>query len=279
MNVLVCVKRVPQTGGRILLATDGRSIDTKFLGFTISPHEECGVEEAVRIVEAHGGASAALTLGPAEAEEQLRDAMALGIDRAIHLVTEGGEWDPVSTAAAIAEAIALQEAANGPFDLVIFGNEAADTGDYQVGIRVAVALGRPVINGIKGLALGDGRAHAKREAPGGGWELYDLPLPAIVGVKEGLNLPRYPSVPGRLRAKRKEVERIELGGSPSGALGLGAGEDVAIEGVGVGAVPGPTMLGLRLPAEERSAAEILGHGADAAPAVVDLLRQLGLVAR
>ncbi|MBI3750831.1 MAG: electron transfer flavoprotein subunit beta/FixA family protein [Chloroflexi bacterium] len=277
MNVLVCVKRVPQTGGRMVLAPDGRSIDTRFLGFTISPHEECGVEEAVRVVEAHGGMSAVLTLGPAEAEDQLRDAMAIGIDRAILLETSGGEWDPVSTAAAIAEAIQVQEAANGAFDLVIFGNEAADTGDYQVGIRVAVALGRPVINGIKGLTLTDGVAHARREAGGGGWETYALPLPAVIGVKEGLNLPRYPSVPGRLRAKRKEIERVALGGSPAGALGLGAGEDAAVEGTGVGAVPGPTMVGLRLPAEERTAATVIGHGADAAPAVVDLLLQLGLV--
>ncbi len=281
MNVLVCVKRVPQTGGRIVLTPDGRAIDTRFLGFTISPHEECGVEEAVRIVEAHGGSSAVLTLGPAEAEEQLRDAMALGIDRAILLETDGSEWDPVSTAAAIADAISAQEAVNGPFDLVIFGNEAADTGDYQVGIRVAVALGRPVVNGVKSLTLGEGVAHARREAVGGGWEAYALPLPAVVGVKEGLNLPRYPSVPGRLRAKRKEVERVGLGSSPAGALGLGAGEDATARGSDgrPELIPGPTMLGLRLPAEERSAATILGHGPEAAPSVVDLLVQLGLVGR
>jgi electron transfer flavoprotein beta subunit len=276
VNVLVCVKRVPQTGGRIVLTADGRAIDTRFLGFTISPHEECGVEEAVRIVEVQGGSSTVLTLGPPEAEEQLRDAMALGIDRAV-LLEAMGEWDPVSTAAAITEAIQAQEAANGQFDLILFGNEAADTGDFQVGIRVAVALERPVINGIKGLALGDGVARARREAGGGAWETYELPLPAVVGVKEGLNLPRYPSVPGRLRAKRKEVERVALGASPAGALGLGAGEDAAVDGPGAGAVPGPTMLGLRLPAEERTAAAVLGHGPEAATAVVDLLQQLGLI--
>jgi electron transfer flavoprotein beta subunit len=276
MNVLVCIKRVPQTGGRIVLTSDSQAIDTRFLGFTISPHEECGVEEAVRIVEGQGGSSTVLTLGPAEAEDQLRDAMALGIDRAILLETDGSEWDPVSVAAAIAETIEAQETANGPFDLIVFGNEAADTGDYQVGIRVAVALGRPVINGIKGLTVGDGVAVARREAPGGGWETYELPMPAIVGVKEGLNLPRYPSVPGRLRAKRKDVERIALGSSPAGGAGLGAGGAEA--GLG-SAIPGPTKLGLRLPAEERTAAEILGQGADAAPAVVDLLERIGVLAR
>jgi electron transfer flavoprotein beta subunit len=278
VNVLVCVKRVPQTGGRIVLTSDGQSIDTRFLGHTISPHEECGVEEAVRIVEKEGGSSAVLTLGPPEAEDQLRDAMAIGIDRAILLETDGGEWDPVSTAGVIAETIETQEAANGTFDLILLGNEAADTGDFQVGVRIAVDLGRPVINGVKDIWFDDGRrtAFARREAPGGGWETYELPLPAVLGVKEGLNLPRYPSVPGRLRAKKKEVERIAVGGSPAGALGLGAGEDAAGT---ASAVPGPTKLGLRLPAEERTAAEVLGEGPEAAPAVVDLLQRIGLLSR
>ncbi len=278
MNILVCVKRVPQTGGRIVLTGDGQAIDTRFLGATISPHEECGVEEAVRIVEKEGGSSAVLTLGPAEAEEQLRDAMAIGIDRAILLENAGGEWDPVSTAGVIAETIETQEAANGQFDLVFFGNEAADTGDFQVGVRVAVALGRPIINGIKEVWFSDDRrtVMARREAPGGGWETYELPLPAVLGVKEGLNLPRYPSVPGRLRAKKKEVERIALGASPSGALGLGAGEDAASTD---SAIPGPTMQRLRLPAEEKTQAEVIGEGAAAAPAVVDLLEKLGILAR
>ena len=192
--------------------------------------------------------------------------------------TEGGEWDPVSTAGVIAETIEAQEAANGPFDLIFFGNEAADTGDYQVGVRVAVALGRPVINGIKEIWFRDDRraVFARREAPGGGWETFELPLPAVLGVKEGLNLPRYPSVPGRLRARKKDVERVALGSSPSGALGLGAGEDAAYQ---ASTVPGPTKLGLRLPAEERTAAEVIGHGPEAAPAIVDLLERIGVLAK
>jgi electron transfer flavoprotein beta subunit len=278
VNILVCVKRVPQTGGRIVLTADGQAIDTKFLGHTVSPHEECGVEEAVRIVEKEGGSSAVLTLGPPAAEEQVRDAMAIGIDRAILLETDGTEWDPVSTAGVIAETIEAQEAVNGEFDLILFGNEAADTGDYQVGVRVATALGRPIINGIKEIWFSDSRREvfARREAPGGGWETYDLPLPAVLGVKEGLNLPRYPSVPGRLRARKKEVERVALGASPVGALGLGAGEDAAGTD---SAIPGPTKRRLRLPAEERTQAEVIGHGPEAAPAVVDLLQRIGVLAR
>jgi electron transfer flavoprotein beta subunit len=257
MNILVCVKRVPATGGRILLTDDGSEIDTRHLGFTISPHEECAVEEAVRIVEAQGGSSVVLTLGPAAAEDQLRDAMAIGIDRAILLETDGRDWDPVATASAIADAIRAQEAANGPFDLILFGNESADSGGFQVGIRVAAALGRPCVTGAKGLRLGDGSATVRREAPGGGSESFELPLPAIVTVKEGINLPRYPSVPGRLRARKKEIERS----TPAWRAG------------------GLEKIVLRLPQTETIAAEVLGQGPDAAPVVVDLLARLGLLER
>ena len=133
MRILVCVKRVPITGGKIVLTDDEQAIRTLHLGFTISPHEECGVEEAVRIVEAQGGESVVLTLGPPEAEEQLRECLAIGADRAIHLVTDEQEWDAQATAAAIVEAVRAEQ----PFDLIVFGNESADAGGYQVGIRVA----------------------------------------------------------------------------------------------------------------------------------------------
>jgi electron transfer flavoprotein beta subunit len=256
VEILVCVKRVPATGGRIVLTPDSQEIDTRYLGFTISPHEECAVEEAVRIVEAQGGSSTALTLGPAAAEEQLRDAMAVGIDRAILLETDGREFDPIATSTAIVETVRAEEANHGPFDLILFGNEAADTGDFQVAIRAAVSLGRPVITGIKSLSLRDGVAFARRDATGGGSETWEVPLPAVISVKEGLNLPRYPSVPGRLRARRREIERIEPAWSSNGTA----------------------KLGLRLPEDDGSQVEILGRGPDAAPAVVDVLARLGLLA-
>jgi electron transfer flavoprotein beta subunit len=256
MNVLVCVKRVPATAGKITLTADEQAIDTRYLGFTVSPHEECAVEEAVQLIETHGGTSTVLTLGPDESADQLREAMAVGIDRAIHLVTDGGEWNAIATADAITDAIRSREAADGPFDLVLLGNEAADTGDYQVGVRIAVALDRPCVSGIKALEVRDDAIVARREAAAGGWEVYEVPRPAIVTVKEGINLPRYPSVPGRLRARKKEVDRVDLardGGAPS-------------------------MIRLRVPVEQDSAVEILGEGPEAAPRVVDVLRRLGLIA-
>ena len=265
MNVLVCVKRVPETGGRVTLTADAREIETRYLGFTVSPHEECATEEAVRLIEANGGSSTVLTLGPEAAADQLRSAMAIGIDRAILLQTDGQDWDPVSTAAAIVDAIRAEAAAGVTYDLLLFGNEAADSGDFQVAIRVALALDLPCVNGVKSLVVSDGVATARREA-GGGWEVFEVPLPAVVAVREGINLPRYPSVPGRLRAKKKEIETSILAPATVGSA-VAAG------------VAGPEKIRLRLPAEVEGRVEILGNGADAASAVVDLLERIGVLSR
>src|SRR2546430_13266188 len=205
----------------MVLAPDRKALETRHLGFTISPHEECGVEEAVRIVEGGGagsGESVVLTLGPPEALEQLRDAMALGIDRAIHLQTDGSEWDGESTATAIVEAIRADEA-SGAFDLIFFGNESADAGGYQVGLRVAHALGRPCATGLKGVKV-EGSSVRCEQDTGAGRDVYVLPLPAVVTGKEGLNLPRYPSAPGRIRAARKPVRTLKSPPRPEAPLRL-----------------------------------------------------------
>jgi len=248
VRILCAVKRVPITGGRIVLTEDEQAIQTRHLGFTISPHEECGVEEAVRIVEAQGGEVAVLTLGPPEAEDQLRECMALGADRAIHLVS-AEEWDAQATAAAIVEALRDEE----PFDLYVFGNESADAGGYQVGIRVAYQLGLPVVTGLKGLSIEGGRARCEQEVPGGR-DVYDVPLPALVTVKEGLNLPRYPSVPAKLRAKSKPVAARTVE-RPAARL---------------------EKVRLVVPGGQGKEAEVLGSGADAAPRVVEVMQELGV---
>src|SRR5262249_12489426 len=162
--------------------------------------------------------------------------LAMGADRAILLVSEE-EPDPQATARAIVDAIEADEGENGPFDLIVFGNESGDAGNYQVGIRVAWALARPVVTGLKGMSLQDGTRRAEQEVPGGR-DVYLLPLPAVATVKEGLNLPRYPSVPAKLRARKKPVAQHR-----------------------------PTLHGARLeklrlalPADQGGQARILGHG-------------------
>ena len=255
MRILVCVKRVPLTGGKMVLTEDEQALETRHLGFTISPHEECGVEEAVRLVEQFGGSVTVLTLGPPEAEEQVRDMLAVGADRGLLLVNDGNEeWDPQGTAAAIVSAIEADRASSGEdFDLIVFGNESADSGGYQVGIRVAHALGLPVVTGLKGLSVGDGRARCEQEVQGGR-DVYVVPLPAVVSVLEGINLPRYPSVPAKLRARAKPVEKS----TPSR--------------------PEPRLEKLRLvvPPGQGKQAEVLGQGPEAAPKVVEIMRELGV---
>jgi electron transfer flavoprotein beta subunit len=254
MNILVCIKRVPDIGAKVELTEDRRAIVTRNLGFTISPHEECAVEEAVQRVEKDGGVSTVLTLGPAGAEEQLRDSLARGVERGVLLEVEDKEWDPGETAQAVVEAIRTGERQGEPYDLLLFGNEAADTGDFQVGVRVAHALGLPCVTGIKDLEISGGKAVCKREVEAG-WEVYEVPLPAVITVKEGINLPRYPSLRGTMKAKKKPVDRSRP--ERTGAA--------------------LRMQELRHPPEQGKQVEMLGRGAEAAPKVVELLRSLEVI--
>ena len=256
MRILVCVKRVPAPGAQISVTADEQDVDTTHLGFAMSPHEECGVEGAVQLVEQHGGESTVLTLGPPEAEEQVRYAASIGVNKAVLLTTDGSAWDPQRTARAIAKAVASIEAVDGAFDLILFGNESADAGGFQVGVRVAHELGRPMVNAIKGISFDEaaGTIRAQREIDGG-FEVYEMPAPAVLGVKEGLNLPRYPTMKGRLASKKVEVLVMPAEGEAGGQ----------------------SKIKLRRPPEQVSNTIMLGNGPEAAPAVVDLLVELGVL--
>jgi electron transfer flavoprotein beta subunit len=254
MNILVCVKRVPDIGAKVELTEDQRAIVTRNLGFTISPHEECAVEEAVQRIDRDGGEATVLTLGPGGAEEQLRDSLARGVERGILLEVDGDGWDAGETAKAIVKVIQDRQEAGDVYDLLLFGNEAADTGDFQVGIRVAHALGLPCLTGVKAMEVQGGKVVAKREIESG-WEIYEVPLPVAITVKEGINLPRYPSLRGTMKAKKKPVDRLH----PIPAEG-------AME-----------MQRLRCPPEQGKQVEILGQGAGAAPRVVELLKSLEVI--
>lgn len=255
MNILVCVKRVPAPGAKINVTEDGQAVDAAHLGFTTSPHEECALEEAVQITEREGGEVTVLTLGPGEAEEQLRYAASVGAHNVVLIPTDGSAWDPQRTASALAEAIVSIEADNGvPFDLILMGNESADSGGFQVGVRAAYKLGRPIINGIKGIDVGDQAVTAKR-AIDGGFEVYEIPTPAVLGILEGINLPRYPTMKGRLASKKAQVQTAEID-SPAG---------------------GQALVKLHRPPEQESNTEIIGTDESAAAAIVDLLEEIGVL--
>jgi electron transfer flavoprotein beta subunit len=251
MEICVCIKRVPLLGSSIVLTDDALAIDTKRLGFTLSPHEECAVEAAVQLVEQHGGSITLLCLGSAEAEEQLREQLAIGADRAILLQADADEADPQATAELLAEAILAEDR---QFDLILLGSESADTAGYQTGIRLAHRLGRPIITNAKGLTVSDGQVTCER-AVGSTREVYRAPLPAIVTTKDGLNIPRYPSVPGRIKARKKPVDIKEV------------------------TVPAARLRKQRLvvPPSQAKGAEDLGTGATAAAGIVDVMRQIGVL--
>ena len=247
-NVLVCIKRVPDTGGEVELTADGQGVDARHVGFTISAHESCAVELAVRIATDTGGTATVLTVGTQDAVEQLRSALGVGCSAAVLVEADPAGYGPADVAREIA-AVAEQ----GDHDLVLLGNDAADTGDFQVGIRLAYALGRPVVNGIRTVSVEDGVAKAQGAGPDG-VETWAVPLPAVVTVLEGGVEPRYPTITGRMKAKKAKVEVVAPQAEPHGS----------------------GRVRLTLPPAQPSNVEVLGQGADTAGAVVDLLQKLGV---
>lgn len=257
LDVLVCVKRVPESSSEITLTADGQAVDGRYVGFTTSDHEQCAVEAAVQLVAEldgePGGAVTVLTLGPAEAVEQLRGALAVGATAATHVVADSSAYGPADVAREIAEVVRAHEAEGRPHDLVLLGNDAADSGDFQVGIRLAHVLGRPVVNGAAVVELDGDTVVARGNGPDG-QETYRVPLPAVVTVLEGGVSPRYPSMTGRVKARKVAIEERTPAHEPAG----------------------PSRVRLTLPPPAPSQVQVLGEGAAAAPAMVDLLHELGV---
>jgi electron transfer flavoprotein beta subunit len=253
-DVLVCVKRVPDSSSEVVLTDDAQAVDGRYAGFTTSPHEECAVELAVRVAAATGGETTVLTLGDADAVEQLRSALAVGATAATLVEAEPSRFGPADVAREIAAVVRAHEGEGRAHDLVLLGNDAADSGDFQVGIRLAYELHRPVVNGARVVSVDGDTVVARVEGPDG-TETYRVPLPAVVTIREGGVEPRYPSVPGRMKAKKVAIEDRSPTAEPSG----------------------PKRLRLTLPPPVPSNVQILGEGAGAAPAVVDVLEELGVL--
>ena len=256
VSPLVCVKRVVDSSSEVVLTEDAQRVDGRYAGFTTSAHEECAVELAVQVAGADGSTATVVTLGEAEAVEQLRAALAVGCGAATHVVADPQAFGPADVAREIAAVVRDHEAAGQPHQLVLLGNDAADSGDFQVGIRLAHELGWPVVNGASSVSVADGELTAHGAGPDG-HETYRLPLPAVVTVLEGGVDPRYPTVPGRMKAKKAPVEEREPTAAPVG----------------------PSRVRLVIPPPAPSSVQVLGTGPEAAPAVVDLFEQLGVLSR
>ncbi len=213
MNVVVLIKRVPDTETRIQLK-DGKVV-TDGISWIISPYDEYGIEEALRLVEKHTGKVTLLCLGPEEAKETIRKGLALGADDAIHLNDPTFlDGDASTTAKVLAAALKKMQ-----FDLILAGKQAVDEDNAQVAVRVAELMNLPHVNSVIKLDLGEDKKSARclREVDGDR-DVAETVLPAIITAQQGLNEPRYPSLKGIMGAKKKPIadwKAADLGLDPA----------------------------------------------------------------
>ena len=244
MNVIVCVKRVPDTETRIRIDGSGDKIDPAGVKFILSPYDEFAVEAGLRAKEGAGeGTVHLVSFGDATTQETLRSGLAMGADSATLLVGE-----PTIDGLATAKVLAAElEGADAP--LILFGIKAADDDQQQVGPMVATILGRPCVTGVSSFEISDGKVVCQREVEGG-TEVVEVDLPAALTITKGAYEPRYASLKGIMAAKRKPLEQKD-------AIAVAAKLRVVRL-----AEPAP-----------RSAGRVVGEGPDAVPELVRLLRE------
>ena len=207
MNIIVCMKQVPDTEAQIRVKPDGSGIVDSDIKFVMNPYDEYGVEEALLLKEKFGGTVTIVCLGPERAIEAIRTGLAMGADKAVHLddpAFEGG--DAFSTAKALAAAIKGME-----YDLIFCGKQAIDDDLAQVGPALAEMLGIPQIVVVTKVEVSEDAKKAKvNRQIIGGEEIIEVPLPAVLTAQKGLNEPRYASLPGIMKAKKKEVKAVKI---------------------------------------------------------------------
>ncbi|HSM92974.1 MAG TPA: electron transfer flavoprotein subunit beta/FixA family protein [Anaeromyxobacteraceae bacterium] len=215
MRILVCVKQVPDMAARFRPNGAGTWYGEEDLVFRMNEYDENAVEQAIQVKERLGGAPevTALSIGPARVTEALRKALAMGCDRALHVPDDAAaERDPWQIASIIARV-----AQDRGFDLVLTGMQSQDRGSAQVGPFVAALLGFSCATTVVAFELGDGRVRVKRELEGGARSALEVALPAVVTCQLGLNVPRYPTLPNIMKAKKKPLDAVAPGGEPADA--------------------------------------------------------------
>ncbi|MGQ9823497.1 MAG: electron transfer flavoprotein subunit beta/FixA family protein [Desulfotomaculales bacterium] len=203
MKIVVLMKQTFDTEAKITLDKDGK-INRQGVNLIINPYDEFAVEEALRIKEKHGGEVILVSVGSETAQEALRQALAMGADRAVLINPELEEIDESATALILARAVSGME-----YDLILGGWRAIDDGSAQVAGRVAEILGLPVVNQVTKIEIEENKAVATRDIEGG-YEVVEVPLPAVLTAQKGLNEPRYPTMKGIMQAKKKPMEKKGL---------------------------------------------------------------------
>ena len=253
MNSVVCISHVPDTESRIKVGSDGRKIDETGLKFIVSPYDEYALEEAIRLKEAKGGDVTVVTFGPERAAQALREALARGATKALHVKGESADADALGIAKVLAAAIKTL-----PHDVVFFGKQGVGTDNGLVGPMVAELLGYPQVNVVTKFEPGEGKATVTREVEAAE-EVIETPLPAVITAQKGLNEPRYASLKGIMAAKKIAVDTKSVSD-----LGLSDG-DVFNQRV--------VFVSLELPPEKSGGRKIDGgDAAAAAQAIVQFIR-------
>ena len=252
MNSVVCIAQVPDTETRIKIAAGGRHIDENGIKFIVSPYDEYALEEAIRNKEKNGGDVTVLSFGPDRAQQALRECLARGATKALHVKADAGDVDSLGIAKVLAAAIK-----SVPHDLVFFGKQGVGTDNSLVGPMVAELLGYPQVNVVTHLEVGDGKAVAHRELEGAE-DIIEATLPAVITAQKGMNEPRYASLKGIMAAKKITIETKTIAD-----LGLAA-DDIYNQRV--------VVVSLELPPEKSGGRKI--DGSDPAAAAKEIVKYI-----
>jgi electron transfer flavoprotein beta subunit len=244
LNSVVCIAQVPDTESRIKVGGDGRRIDEAGLKFIVSPYDEYALEEAIRLKEKAGGDVTVIAFGPDRVQQALRECLARGATKALHIKGETADADSLGIKSV-------------PHDVVFFGKQGVGTDNSLVGAMVAELLGYPQVNVITHMEVADGKLTAHREIEGAE-EVIEAALPAVVTAQKGLNEPRYASLKGIMAAKKITIESKSVAD-----LGL-SGSDIFNRRV--------TFVSLELPPEKSGGRKI--DGGDAAAAAKEILKYI-----
>ncbi len=252
MKIVVCTKHVPDTETKPKIAPDGKSIVEADVNFVTSPNDEYALEAALQLKEKWSGEVIVVCKGDESAKKTLRQGLAVGADRAVHLLDPAfAPADPGLTAAVLAAAIKKI----GDVDLILMGKQSVGDDHQQVGARVAELLDLPQVTVVTGLEIEDGKAIAHREIEGGE-EIVETSLPLVITTQKGLNEPRYASLKGIMKAKKKPMETLN-----AADLGL---DDLK---------PATSYLKLDYPPERQAGRKIELEPAEAARELVRLLHE------
>jgi len=253
MKIAVLVKQVPDTETKIRIKPDGSGIEESDVKYVVSPYDEYAIEEAIKTREKAGaGETVVISLGPDRAVETMRTALAMGIEKGIHLSTGGEVFDSYMTAKALSKAIR-----DRGFDLILCGKQGIDADNAQVPAMIAALLDLPQVMIVDKIDLKEDKLGAlvTRRVAGGTKEIYDVTFPAVIGCDKGLNTPRYASLPGIMKAKSKPVEKLQAKDLLEGATAL------------------VTLKNLQPPPERKAGKKIEGEPAIQARELARLLRE------